>query len=625
MSMKTTVTSRGLKINATRIALFAYFLTFGFFGYGSGINLALPTTWLPATIGLLATLSLAFSKSDLNIIYFVTARSLRGIQLQYLVILTALTLILLPSIPGELANDELAYIRLASTHAREFVGRFDSFDSSVESSTAVQIVSVLVLVFVVAPAAVVISLAPLKQSIIFVSLTSFAFQLGYSVFGSWGWGYPEISWFPYLFSSSILGFSPVVFTITSVSLVAIGLLALYRGLGGLGISQTLRTLIVAVVATLPIPTLFYSSVDHVIYFAIFGLPGLIIMASKPDYQKLRFGVLLLSVGVLFRITLVVPLLVMIVLFLISCREQKRSLLVELRSHPGLILLIPYGVGFLLFPAVFSGGVASALAQSGSSETESLLTSVGGGLGQLGFFLTCLVLLGLFASLFSVKRFTINVVFLLSFAYIYFFVLAGAELSGESKYSAEWLVTLVTWGLLAITLLIQRTRGHMQNLLVGGLSIAFLTLILSTNVLTILNQNSFVRIESGLLRGQHPSAAIGYMEAQNFLIAGKTEKCTPVGVVYGASNELLAGRNISVYLNAEATFFEAQAAEIASGGSWTLMSASTLNETQITCIYGSKDAFRGLNEGMWSDWTVVFPLEPERDKLSVRVLIKNLEG
>jgi len=622
MSIETTEPSRSLRINATRIALFAYFLTFGFFGYGSGIHLDSPTTWVPALAGLLATLSLSFSKFDLNIFLSLKVKALRGMQIQYLVILAVLSLILWPSIPGELANDELAYVRLASTHAREFVGRFDVFDSSMSSSTAVQIVSVLVLVFVLAPVGAVIYLAPLKRAIIFASLTSFVFQLGYSVFGSWGWGYPEISWFPYLFTSSIFGLSPVVFTMTSVSLVALGLLGLFRGLERFDIGQALRILIVGVVATLPIPTLFFSSVDHVIYFAIFGLPGLLIMVSKPDYQRLRFGVLLLSVGVLFRITLVVPLLVMIVLFLISCREQKRSLWVELRSHPGLILLIPYGAGFLLFPTVFSGGVASALVQNGSSGRASFLGSLGGGLEQLGIILAFLVLVGLFASLLSIKNFAIGIVFLLSFLYLYFYVLAGAELGGELKYSAECLVILVAWSLLTITVLITRIRGRKRNLLMRVLFVGFLALVLSTNVLTILNQNSLVRIEGSLLRGQQPSPAIGYMEAQNFLMAGETEMCTPVGVVYGASNELLAGRDISVYRNAEATFFEVQSAEITSGGSWTSVSASTLNETQIVCLYGSKDAFRGLSEEMWSDWTLVFPLESQLDSFSVRVLTRD---
>lgn len=448
------------------------------------------------------------------------------------------------------------------------------------------------------------------------------FQVGYWFFGSWGWGYAALSWFPFLLTSSIFGFYPIVFSFTSVALVAAGLFAFYRGLERLGISQALRIVSVATVATIPLATPFFSAVDHVIYYAIFGLPALLIIASKPDYRNLKFGVLLLSVGVLFRITLVVPLLVMIILFLINCRRQNKSLWAEIISHPGLMLLTPYGIGFLLFPPLFSGGVASVLTHNQVVSNELLGGPLREGIGEAGIFLSSLIIAGLLASLFSAKRLAISVTFVLTFAYLYLYVLAGTDLSGDPRYSAEWLLTLTAWSLILLLLLVVRFRRLKISWIPVVSYLGFASLILSTNLLTIANQNSVVGIEGNLFRGKQPASVIGYMEAQAFFERNPDLECTPIGQVYGASNELLAGRDISSYKRAIATFFEVQSSEVAAGGVWTSVSASTLEGLPISCLYGSRDAFNGIDSGMWEEWHVVFPVGIDLDVYSVRVLTRD---
>jgi hypothetical protein len=613
--------SRLIAIDITRVAVFIYFVTFGFFGYGSAIELHSVLTWIPALAGLVSGLLLGSSRQNLSIIWSLKLSEAKKGALQYLALLSVFGCTLWPSIGGELSKDELAHVRFASTHAREILVRLDLFESTMASSSAIQMLSFAVLFLVIVPLALFIAFVPLKRMIISIAFVTFCFQVGYWFFGSWGWGYAEVSWFPFFVTSSIFGFHSLVFSLTSVAIVAAGLFAFFVGLQRLGINLFFRVMLVGTVATIPVVTPVFSSVDHVLYFAIFGLPALIIFASKPDYQRLKLGVLLLSVGVLFRITLIVPLVVMLVLFLMSCRNQKRSVWREFQSHPGVMLLAPYCVGFLIFPPLFSGGVTSALAQTNMTGQEWSASPLIDGIGQAGIFLSLLIIAGFVASLFSAKNFAISVTLVASFAYLYFFVLTGTGLTGDPRYTAEWLLTLTAWSLISLLLLAMRIRSLKVNWIPFASYLGVVAVMLSTNLLTLAHQNSVISLDVQSLQGRQPVATIGYMEAQAYIVSNVKTDCTPVGQVYGASNELLAGRDIASFKRAISTFFEVQAAEVAAGGIWTNVSASTLEALPISCIYGSKEAFNGIDLNLWEAWDVTFPRGSDLNLYSVRVLEK----
>lgn len=236
---KLNATVLAIQLSGIRIALAAYFLTFGLYGYGSDLQLAEPLTFLPLLSGILITIYLANRPSD----YFEKWTYRLTLKTKHVFVGLGIFCLLVISSNGalenELVGDELSYVQLSVVHSLQLVELADFLDQSTPVGPLLQLVSLLILLGLIVPFLIFVSLAPLRTAIILVAAAVALMQVGYATLGGWGWGYAKVAWLPYLVPVGLFGPEPLVFRITSLAIVAIGFSGLFFLLRTLGIKTSL--------------------------------------------------------------------------------------------------------------------------------------------------------------------------------------------------------------------------------------------------------------------------------------------------------------------------------------------------------------------------------------------------
>jgi hypothetical protein len=586
-------------LSGIRVSLALYLLAFGLYGYGSDLQILDPLSFLPLASGLL--LSFFFATRPIG--YFKKWTYQVCLRLKHLVALpSALVLLILAtsnSLEDELVGDELSYLQLTVAHSLRVAELLPFLDQASEIGPLLQTLSFLLIAGFIVPALFFVALAPIRMTIVAVAIIVAAFQIAFSVMGGWGWGYAKVAWFPYLLPVSLLGPHSTVFRFTSLVIVAIGFTALFFTLRSLGLGAFTRATVVFLLIALPVPALFYSSLDHIVYFLAIALPAAVFLLSRPSDQSLELIFLVLSVAVLFRISIAF-LLLAIALWVVGDKPYAKNLERLWRmAQPSLLLLVPYGLG-----VAFATPVLSNIAGPSNSIEVQLDEIMGIFVQQLGV-VESVVVLCLLASavIFSSRRAPI-VVFIVLLASFYFLLLQPSGLAGVAKYSVEWALSLFLLALARMGMVIQRLRGKHIQKIVQASAFALIGVVAFLSSTSSFEANLFPKPNSAAaeLNIYTPK---GYEEAQDFLAQANITECAPVGVVYGAGNEILANRTLGVVKFAKKAHAELQDAQIAKGSNWTLLSAEAANSSRFNCLYGSLDAFELLDSKDWGEWTVTF--------------------
>jgi hypothetical protein len=596
---KLNATVLAIQLTGIRVTLAAYFLTFGLYGYGSDLQLAEPLTFLPLLSGLLISIYLAKLPSD----YFEKWTYRLTLKVKHALAFLGIFALLIISSNGalenELVGDELSYVQLSVVHSLKLVELADFLDQSTSVGPLLQLVSLLILLGLIVPFLIFVSLAPLRTAIILVAAAVFVMQVGYATLGGWGWGYAKVAWLPYLVPVGLFGPEPIVFRMTSLAIVAVGFSGLFFSLRILGIKTSLRGLILLALISLSVPSLFYSSLDHVVFFVAIAMPTLVLLIAKPSSQTLHGVFLLLSIGTLFRVS--ISFLIIALAFWALIEKPHRLVLPKLWSmaQPGLLVLVPYGLGFLVSPPVFSSDRKAEVQMGTQAEEIVSIFQL-----QLGILESSIVVFALMLAFISRRvRLPLVVFYGLVFAF-YFVLLNQAGLVGGPKYSTEWALPLLVISLALLGMESPKVRERFTLRIAHSITVtSILTLIFLGNQFA-LDSNFGARIKSApeQLRTYSP---IGYTEVQNFLVDSQTTECVPVGVVYGAGNEILANRTVGVVKFAREAHFELQAAQLSSLGDWTVLSGEVADASRFDCLYGSEEAFLNLGTLAWKDWDKVF--------------------
>ena len=586
-------------LSGIRSVLATYLLTFGLYGYGSDLEIQEPLTFLPLFAGLLVSIYFFLRPSG-----FFDRWNFRAVLkfkhvLVYLGVFAALVLSSHNTLENEQVGDELSYVQFAVVHSLELAELLTFLDQASPVGPLLQLLSLALVLLFILPMLLFIALAPLRATIVVVAITVTAFQIVYSTLGGWGWGYTKVAWFPYLLPVSIFGADSNVFRITSLAIVAIGFTALFFTLRALSISLGLRAITVLTLVALPIPALYYSSLDHIVYFIAIAIPITVYLFARPSNQILERVFLILAIGSLFRITIGFLLIALSVWVLVEKPYRNGILKLWNMTQPALLIIVPYVGGVLVATPLFSSlGETSSELELNPQQVANILEQ------QVGFFETLITTSVVLISLiYSRARFPLMVFLGTAFSF-YFVILAPTGLVGEARYSVEWAVSLF---LIALATLGIADRANRNSFLPRVVS----RLALTTVVALVLFSNQ------SLLRDviyEHPNSSdqnlnsyrpIGYLKVQNFLVESQVRECVPVGVVYGAGNEILANRPLGVVKFARKAHLELQAAQKATSRDWTSLSGSVASASRFRCLYGSRSAFLGLNDRSWDGWDIAF--------------------
>jgi hypothetical protein len=371
---------------------------------------------------------------------------------------------------------------------------------------------------------------------------------------------------------------------------------------GAAIKTCIRGLIVLAVISLSVPALFYSSLDHVVFFVAIAAPTLVLLLAKPSSQTLHGVFLLLSIGTLFRIS--ISFLLVALVFWVLLEKPYRLVFPKLWSmaQPGLLLLVPYGLGVLVSTPVFSSRREAQVGLEIRVEEIVPIFQL-----QLGILESLIVFFALLFTLIFRKLYLPLGVFLGILLAFYFVILDQASLVGEPKYSTEWAVALLVISLALLGMESQKVRQSSTLRKTQYITVTSIVAVIFLGNQFALGGNFGAQLNSApdQLRTYSP---IGYTEIQNFLVESQDTECVPVGVVYGAGNEILANRSLGVVKFAREAHFELKAAQLLSLGTRAVLSGEVADTSRFDCLYGAKEAFLNLGTLAWKDWDKVFSAE-----------------
>ena len=588
-----------LNLSGVRVSLAAYFLAFGLYGYGSDIQVLQPLSFLPLSSGLLVSLFFITRPSG----YFEKWTYLIDLRLKHISaffsVLALLFLATSKSLGDELVGDELSYLQLSVAHSLKISELLPFLDQSSAIGPMLQVLSIFLIAGFLAPALLFIALAPLRMTIAAVAVSVSAFQIAFSFFGGWGWGYAKVAWLPYLLPISLFGPDAIVFRITSLMIVALGFTFLFFTLRTLNLSAIIRATVVLLLITLPVPALFYSSLDHVVFFVAIAIPSVVFLLKRPSDRGFDLIFLVLSVAVLFRISISFLLLALVFWVLGDKPYAKNFSKLWRTAQPSLLVLIPYGSGVAFAtPVLSNGGSPTRGIELQPNELIGIFVE------QLGAAESIFTLGMLAAAVVFSSRRSPLVFFMVLLGSFYLFILQPSGLVGVAKYSVEWALPLFLLALARLGMGVPKLNGKPIHKIATAcaFSLVAAVIFLSSHSSFEANFSSSPKSTVTELKTYTP---LDYEKAQDFLVESRITECAPVGVVYGAGNEILANRALGVVKFARAAHAELQAAQVAKTADWTILSAEVASSSRFKCMYGASYAFQDLESEDWDEWTVTF--------------------
>ena len=587
-----------LNLSGLRILLSMYFLTYGMFGYGSEISFTRPVTALPMISGIVLGAVLFIRSRKMSVDWHMKVRI--DVQMVAVFLLTFACLLVAhrERLPEELVDDELSYIQLSHAHSIQLLGFAPEAFGAFEASTLIRATSLLVIV----GTGLLVWLGIWKQTMsraIILTFTSAALlQITFAILGGWGWGYTKVAWLPHLLGTTALGISPVGFRVTSIALVAAAFTLLYQVLRALKSNSVLPLLTVTCLATMPLASIFHPSVDHIIFFLLFAVPSLVFLVYRPSDDKFIWLFTFLTVGVMLRLTVSFVLISLVVSYLFyGGKRAFRAGIVQLLIPLG--FLIPYAVGTALSPAVSFDRVESQTLTAAEMGAQDWVTLFG---GQIGLPTILFLLAGLIMGAFSQSRILPTVTFIGFVSFFYFFALGSSGLVGEPKYSVEWASSFTLLAILWGALIFERI-GFGERLRWFTVT----AILVASNIASPFWSEETSSTVIGTRASEEP---IGYLAALEFLDGNQV--CQPVGVVYGAGNEIMLGKSWSNVKEVRRIHDQLQARIAAEGMEWSRAYAEWLVDEGIGCAYGVRSSFQALDLGEWDEWNVIFSYENSSD-------------
>ena len=597
-----------------RIGLLVYLITYGFFGYGSEASIDQPLSLLPPALGALLMLLGTLWKSIPDARIRISVDEVSSMAYQFLLFSLLGTIVFLLFGERELNLDELSFTRLATTHTREIILRSVDIGGDEEVAQITQVLSIVI----VAGLAVLSYVAIWRPSeprsaFFFVGAIVLVFQIFYSLFGGWGWGYTETPWIALLLAGSVGGFLSLTLKLVPVLMLTLGVTIFNTLQRRNGVGRVTRLLSAFTLLFSPSILSGIGEVDHVVFGFLGGAIVIPVLMANPSIVTLQKIVFVLSLGLLFRITLVGLLIFAIAYLFVKWRaERPRGTWIKL--VPALMFTAPYLSGFALFPPVVTeiGELAPLTEFDLTVATSSVLLAS----SQAGY--SALILLAA-AILISWRRppwIALGAFLLLYSFYFYFYSLLQTGISTQPKYATEWLAWILFFSLSAVTNSTNSGRNFGLFARVAS-SLTLLLLLVASSYqnffqnLPRTHASNFV-LDAAELRPK--SWGIRYVH--DHLSLSSIENCVPVGPLFGGTNELLHGRSVAAFRFSEVWHYRMQAKQTLGGGDWMSLDPSLAESGEVRCLYGLESSFTGFAAGEWLDWEIHFAHGSDPDRLII---------
>ena len=415
-----------LRFNWLSITAILLTILFCYFGYGSNQTIIVRCSFF------LLPLVLYLNKTEFQ--KFQDRISIRRIDL--LVLLTFfITLLTLGRdfifrYPG---GDEGAYSVIAFQTPISLIERMEVFGTNFTVANGVRISSAIVtcLIFI----SLVFNSRIRPTILVLILSLSIAFSgIVFNAFGGVPAGYSKLNTLPLVFGGFFLGINGLAMHITMVVIFTLFIWAYWRHLTTIAPKRSFLAFIAIFSFVSMSSTTYLSSfIDHSFYFIIFAsIPTLNIFLKERSNPERWIG--LLSIGVFFRITILIVLACYIIFILRSHRKSQ-----WLFTTP--VITIPY---LFVFSTTGNSGIVNLEpSEQGSgnfSETaQGFMHSL-----TLNHSWANLIYLGIiFCFAISLElKLSFKIITFTFLSYVTYFEFLNSEIVGNPKYQLEWLSTLI---------------------------------------------------------------------------------------------------------------------------------------------------------------------------------------
>jgi hypothetical protein len=400
-----------------------------------------------------------------------------------------------------------------------------------------------------------------------LTLISLSFFAIYFIFYGGAGGYSRLNTFPYTITSGLFGVNPLIYRLTSASIICLSLTLICKFLFKVNLPRALSIIICTLFITIPLEIFHSIIVDHSIYFFVFAILPMLDMLYSQRAHLERY-IPLLVIGIHFRASL------FFVLFVYVLSSISKSLtLKNFKSLLPIVFLVPYGTAL----QISGPKVSNTNLQVSSSLFGLVFESLISAFGSPYLYFVCISLIYMLIK--SKKSIFLGLYITLSFGV--FFVYLDSNLIGGSKYQQEWfspllIISLINFARLLAGLKLRSIKGPIYSLIL-------LLLFFQSNDLLRFNsgarsQVSF-NVDSIATTKHYPID-----EAYDFLEHTKyKDSCYNAGVTYNLMTEVFSGVNHKTYLNLLNQRNDIALSRLENGTDWTTLNSEEINSNKVSCV------------------------------------------
>ena len=582
------------KTNLFSVTVFSLILVFGFFAYGS-----VPITSISArnsivVISLIAILvCFGFFRQENFYSQFSNRITVSLVDIIFTLSLSFfLTVINLSWMQKSLTGDELAYLGTANRYPLEAF-RYSSFlDSNLSASNVLQLFALLILTSLLLVTVFFFKLR-IEFQLSFAILVIVGFQIFVGFYGGEGLGYSRLNTFPYFVTTAIFGFSEFVYRFTTILLMSITLLFVFKFLrDSLWISKLIATVICLVLASTPLIAHHSVIVEQSIFFFLFAAVPLLEIATRSRFVPERI-LPLLVIGTYFRFTVLVVIIVYLIYGLLSSTENRAKVK---KSAPITLMLIPYLMGLFFSPSAAVNGAYFGLLDQAATDYSRFDVMLAAFRISINPHTALIAIIGMVYWLSRSRSSSLIAVLYVGISWAVFYEFTATNLLGFPKYQEEWFSPILLLGLVSIALQFGKAKSRFSKL---SVTLVFV-LVLVGNLFSIKglpSRNSSFDISTDVIGVAKPFAL--EVEGRRFVLSavpipiqpglkkvedlGESGKCFLAGVVYNVIPEVMAGWTVGQLKDTIEMRSLVLSNQIRLGTDRSSINSNTLEASSVNCV------------------------------------------
>jgi hypothetical protein len=482
-----------INISLPRIAIFFYFLSYGYYGSFSPKSSQYNFFWISSIIALFLAIPFFYYKfldSEIKKTLTFQLNLEKSDFINFVIFFILLGALVFPQLNFWLYSDEISYVASAHGHSIQIglwlINKSPFFDSF-QFKWLIQLFSIFLLVFIY----ILWKLTTpdcTNLKIFSILLLFLFFRLAFYIKGGNGNPHPPMELFPLLISGAIIGITSITFKITVFTIYIIFMCVLCRILMK-KLNQISSCIVVLIVSTIPVVLNLIYTVEHSTWGYIFTSLVMLHLLTN-EKPKLEYLIYIVAIGSLFRQPLFILSVVIIYLYLIGkYKEPEFKFISILKFLIPTIIFIP-----IILNSIFLGTEAHQFALKNITSSLQFWDAIVRG-SILNYFINSYGLIWIIPVLFSFyfieKNLRIALIIFLLILIIVFYSIRP-EFWGMKKYQVELYAPFILLGCASFFIRFNNVKYGKFTLIIIGSILIFVNVVTFKMFPTVQLTNNFIK-------------------------------------------------------------------------------------------------------------------------------------